>query len=103
VSGAHPAREAAVRSLATWGKAAFVGHGEGLTSFDLSRVVIRKQLTMFGSYTFSDVGQLDCARFAADHGVNVDQVFTDRWKIDDAEQAYVEFDRQVAGKAVIEF
>jgi (R,R)-butanediol dehydrogenase/meso-butanediol dehydrogenase/diacetyl reductase len=103
VSGASPARQAAVRSLAPWGKVAFVGHGEDVTLFDVSRDVIRKQLTMIGSYTFSDVGQTDCARFVADHGVDVDQVFTDRWTIDDAEQAYVEFDKQVGGKAVIEF
>jgi L-iditol 2-dehydrogenase len=65
--------------------------------------VIRKQLTLIGSYTFSDVGQSDCARFVADHGIDADLVFTDRWTLDDAEQAYVEFDKQAGGKAVIEF
>jgi threonine dehydrogenase-like Zn-dependent dehydrogenase len=49
------------------------------------------------------VGQSDCARFVADHGVDADLVFTDRWTLDDAEQAYVEFDKQAGGKAVIEF
>jgi threonine dehydrogenase-like Zn-dependent dehydrogenase len=102
-SGAAPARQAALRSLATWGKVALVGHGDQETVFDVSRDVIRRQLTVIGSYTFSDVGQMDCARFVADHGVDVDQVYTDRWRIDQAEQAYVEFDKQTGGKAVIEF
>jgi (R,R)-butanediol dehydrogenase / meso-butanediol dehydrogenase / diacetyl reductase len=102
-SGASQARQAAVRSLKPWGRAAFVGYGADETSFEVGRDVIRKQVTMVGSYTFSAVGQLECARFVADHGVDVDQVFTDRWTIDAAEQAYIEFDKQAAGKAVIEF
>ncbi|MGW5153769.1 hypothetical protein [Rhodococcus koreensis] len=56
-----------------------------------------------GSYTFSHVGMGECARFVAQHGIDVDALFTDRWKIEDAETAYKEFDRQVRGKAVIEF
>jgi (R,R)-butanediol dehydrogenase/meso-butanediol dehydrogenase/diacetyl reductase len=74
-----------------------------VTLLDVSRDVIRKQLTIIGSYTFSDVGQTDCARFVADHGVDVDLVFTDRWTIDQADLAYLEFDKQPGGKAVIEF
>ncbi|MFE5708915.1 hypothetical protein [Rhodococcus koreensis] len=45
----------------------------------------------------------ECARFVAQHGIDVDALFTDRWKIEDAETAYTEFDLQVRGKAVIEF
>jgi coenzyme F420-dependent glucose-6-phosphate dehydrogenase len=44
--------------------------------------------------TFSDVGMANCARFVADHGVDVDKLLTDRWTLDDAERAYVEFDKQ---------
>ncbi|OHV64843.1 zinc-binding dehydrogenase [Pseudofrankia sp. BMG5.36] len=102
-AGSSGARRDAVRSLANWGRVAFVGHAEAETTFDVSREVIRKQLTMIGSYTFSDVVQTDCARFVADRGVDVDKVFTDRWTIDAAAHAYVEFDKQLGGKAVIEF
>jgi threonine dehydrogenase-like Zn-dependent dehydrogenase len=103
VSGAASARQAAVGSTANWGRVAFVGHGVPTTELDISRNVIRRQLTLIGSYTFSDVGQSDCARFIADHKVDADLVFTDRWSIGDAEQAYVEFDKQAGGKAVFEF
>lgn len=103
VSGASAARQAAVSSAANWGKVAFVGHAEAATEIDVSRQMIRKQVTLIGSYTFSDVGQADCARFIADHGVDADLVFTDRWSIDDAERAYAEFDKQTGGKAVIDF
>ena len=37
--------------------------------------------------TFSDVGMANCARFVADHGVDVDKLLTDRWTLDDAERA----------------
>jgi len=103
VSGASPARRAAVGSAANWGRVAFVGHGEPSTELDISREVIRRQLSLLGSYTFSDVGQSDCARFIADHGVDADLVFTDRWSIEEAERAYAEFDKQAGGKAVFEF
>jgi threonine dehydrogenase-like Zn-dependent dehydrogenase len=103
VSGAPSARQAAVESLANWGRVAFVGHGEAPTPFDVSRDIIRRQLTLLGSYTFSDVGQSECAQFVADREVDVDLVFTDRWALDDAERAYSEFDKQLGGKAVIEF
>ena len=49
------------------------------------------------------MGQADCARFVADHGVDVDRVFSDRWTIDQAAEAYVDFDKQTGGKALIEF
>ena len=96
-------REAAIQSAMSWGKIAMVGFGADTTPIAVGREVIRRQLTVMGSYTFSDVGQLDCARFIADHGVDVDQLFTDRWKIDDADRAYAEFDKQLGGKAVFEF
>jgi threonine dehydrogenase-like Zn-dependent dehydrogenase len=102
VSGASSARQAAVSSTATWGRVAFVGHGPS-TEFDISRDVIRRQLSLIGSYTFSDQGMYDCARFIADHGVDAEAVFTDRWSLDEAEQAYIQFDKQTGGKAVFEF
>lgn len=102
VSGVSAGRQAAVASTATWGKVAFVGHGPS-TELDISRDVIRRQLSLIGSYTFSDQGMYDCARFIADHGVDADAVFTDRWSIDQAEEAYVDFDKQAGGKAVFEF
>lgn len=53
--------------------------------------------------TFSDVGMANCARFVADHGVDVDKLLTDRWTLDDAERAYVEFEKETGVEAVIEF
>jgi (R,R)-butanediol dehydrogenase / meso-butanediol dehydrogenase / diacetyl reductase len=100
-SGVAAGREAAVRAMRAWGTVAFVGEG-GTVTLNVSPEVLRKQLTIVGSWTFSTVGQAECARFVRDHDVDVDKIFTDRWTLDDAAEAYRDFDQQTGGKAVIE-
>lgn len=65
--------------------------------------MIGKQRTVLGSWTFSITGMRDCAWFIADHGIAVDDIFSDRWSIDQAETAYREFDKQTGGKGVFVF
>lgn len=101
-SGAPAARVAATRCLGPWGRVVLVGLG-GEIQLDVSPDIVIKQISIIGSYTFSSVGMGECARFVASHGIDVDAVFTDRWAIQDADAAYKEFDKQVRGKAVIEF
>lgn len=101
-SGTAPGRLSAVRGCAPWGKVVFVGEG-GEVTLNVSPDVLRKQLTIMGTYTFSNVGQADCTRFIADHGLDVDALFTDRWALDQAEEAYRTFDKQTGGKAVFVF
>lgn len=101
-SGALPARQAAVQSTRTWGKTALVGLGGSLT-LDVWKDLVSKQRTVIGSLTFSDTMMGDCARFVASHAVDIDKQFTHRWKLEEAVQAYREFDKQTAGKAVFEF
>ena len=98
-SGAAAAREAAVRSTRVWGKVCFVGEGGGVT-LDVSRDVLRKQLTIVGSWTFSRFGQAECARFVAERGIDVDALFSHRYRLDEAEDAYRLFDTQTTGKGV---
>lgn len=60
-----------------------------------------KQTTVFGSFTFSITGQADCAAFAASRGIPVDEIFMDRWTLDQADEAYKVADSQTEGKGVI--
>jgi len=94
------ARAQAVRCVRTWGKACFVGEGDTVT-LDVSPDLLRRQVTLIGSWTFSTVGQADCARYIADRGIDVDRLFTHRWKLEQAEEAYQLFDAQTSGKGVI--
>jgi threonine dehydrogenase-like Zn-dependent dehydrogenase len=101
-SGAEAARLAAVRSTRTWGTVCFVGEG-GTVTLDVSRDVLRKQLTIMGSWTFSSVNQAECARFVAERKVDVDRLFTQRWRLEEADEAYRLFDTQTTGKGVFLF
>ena len=98
-TGVAAGRSGAVRSTAAWGTVCFVGEG-GTVTIDVSTEMIRKQLAIVGSWTFSTVGQADCARFIADRALPVDDLFTERWALEDAVDAYQLFDRQTSGKAV---
>lgn len=91
---------AAVRSARTWGTVCFVGMGPEV-AYDVSADIIKKQLTLLGSWTFSATGQKDCANFVAERQLPVRNLFTHRFKLEDAEEAYKLFDTQTTGKGVI--
>ncbi len=101
-SGSASARLAAVQSLKTWGSACLVGEGGDL-HLDVSNDMLRKQVTVMGSWTFSTVVQAECARFMVERKVDGDAVFSDRWKFEEAAQAYRLFDKQATGKGVFVF
>jgi 2-desacetyl-2-hydroxyethyl bacteriochlorophyllide A dehydrogenase len=98
-SGTPEGRLTAVRATRAWGTVCFVGEGGGV-SLDVSPDMLRKQLTIIGSWTFSTTGQAECARFVADRNIAVDHLFTHRWGLSQADEAYRLFDRQTSGKAV---
>ena len=99
-SSAPEARASAVRSVRSWGTACFVGE-RGQVTLDVSPDILRRQVTLVGSWTFSKQGQAECAQFIADKKIDVEKLFTHRWRLDQAEEAYKLFDTQTTGKAVI--
>ena len=101
-SGAPEARVAAVQSTRTWGTVCFVGEG-GEVTLDVSRDLIRKQITLMASWTFSSVGQAECARFISERAIPVEGIFTHRFALDQAVEAYRLFDTQTTGKGVFLF
>jgi threonine dehydrogenase-like Zn-dependent dehydrogenase len=101
-TGAAAARQAAVRSAATWGRVGFVGEG-GETTFDISKDMIRRQLTIHASWTFSATGQEECARFVAARRLPLGRLITHRFRLEQAEEAYRLFDTQTTGKGVFLF
>jgi threonine dehydrogenase-like Zn-dependent dehydrogenase len=93
------ARAQTVRSVRTWGTACFVGEG-GQVTLDVSPDMLRRQVTLIASWTFSKMGQADCAEFIVDRKIPAEKIFTDRWKLEQAEEAYKLFDQQKTGKGV---
>ena len=98
-SSSPEARLQAIRSTKVWGTMCFVGEG-GDVHIDVSPHLLRRQLTLIASWTFSTIIQEECARFVVDRNIAVDRLFTDRWQLDQAEEAYRKFDTQTTGKGV---
>jgi len=98
-SSAASARQAAVRCVKTWGTACFVGEGGDVT-LEVSPDLLRRQVTLIGSWTFSAMGMLECARFIADHKIPLERIFSHRWKLEQCAEAYRSFDTQTTGKGV---
>ena len=98
-SAAPEARIRAIRALKVWGTCCFVGEGNEVT-IDVSPDMLRRQATIIASWTFSTVGQAECARFVVDRGIDVNALFTEQWRLDQAGAAYALFDRPTGGKGV---
>jgi threonine dehydrogenase-like Zn-dependent dehydrogenase len=98
-SASPEARAAALASLAPWGTLLFIAGGTAFSCDNVSTIT-QRQLTLVGSWTFSKVGQASFARYVADRGIPVDAVFTDRWSLDQGDEAYKNFALQRGGKGV---
>lgn len=99
---AHPVgRRQTVESVRPWGTACMVGV---FGSFDLDTdELIHRHKTVLGSLTFSKNELADCAAFVAERGLDIEALFTDRFRLDQAEEAYRLFDNRMIGKGVFVF
>src|SRR4051794_19791811 len=98
-SSASAARQAAVRVVKTWGTACYVGEG-GDVKLDVSPDLLRRQVTLIGSWTFSAMGMAECAEFIAKKRIPLERIFSHRWRLEQAGDAYRLFDQQASGKGV---
>jgi threonine dehydrogenase-like Zn-dependent dehydrogenase len=96
-SGSSVATEQALGSLAPWGRLCLVGLG-GEVRF-LVGDHLSRQATIMLSWSMSSVEQQRCAEFVCEQALPVDSLFTHRWSLEEATEAYIMFDRQSAGKA----
>jgi len=97
-SGASSAAQAALHVLDLWGTACWVGVGSTV-HFDLTEHLY-KQITAVPSWTMSVPAMEACAYFVVERNIDVDALFTDRWKLTDYAEAYELFDKQMSGKGV---
>jgi threonine dehydrogenase-like Zn-dependent dehydrogenase len=101
-SGNPAARHLALASTATWGRSAFVGEG-GDVSFDVSQLLIHRQVTLLGSWVTS-VGHMGELLQQLDRWrLQPSVIVTDEFPLEDAALAYQVADRGSAGKVVITF
>ncbi|HVQ76583.1 MAG TPA: iditol 2-dehydrogenase, partial [Candidatus Binatia bacterium] len=75
----------------------------GSVTIDVSPDMLRKQLTVIASWTFSAVGQEECARFVADRKIPLGKLLTQNYRLEQAPEAYRLFDTQTTGKGIFSF
>ena len=69
-------------------------------NLDVSNDLLRRQVTLIGSWTFSKNGQADCADFVSERKIDVDALFTHEFNLEQAKEDYQMFDQQTTGKGV---
>lgn len=97
----HPtARSQVLEVLGLFGRCAYVGVGKPAT-LDIVADVIHKNITIYGSRTFTKSEMIETARFVVETKANLGDLITGRFPLGDAVKAYEEFDRGSEGKSVL--
>lgn len=101
-SGNATARHLALSRTATLGRCVFVGEG-GDVGFDVSQLMIHKQITLHGSWVTSVAHMADLLGHLDRWQLHPSTTVTDTFTLEDASAAYQLADRGTAGKVVITF
>jgi threonine dehydrogenase-like Zn-dependent dehydrogenase len=86
-SGAAPARLLALEGTRDWGRCAYVGEG-GTVSFEVSKLLIHKQITLFGSWVTSLKHLEELVERLDRWQIHPDRTCTERLALRDASRAY---------------
>jgi len=101
-SGSAAARLLALEHTRTWGRCAFVGEGGQLT-FDVSELLIHKQITLHGSWVTSLRHMEELLEHLVRWDLHPERIVTDRFTLDQADEAYRVADAGASGKVCIVF
>lgn len=99
-SGNPAARLLALEHTATGGRCAFVGEG-GEVSFDVSHLLIHKQVTLHGSWVTSLRHMEDLLGHLVRWDLHPERIVTHRFTLDEADDAYVAAAGGTTGKVCI--
>jgi threonine dehydrogenase-like Zn-dependent dehydrogenase len=99
-SGSAAGRVAALELTRDWGRCVFVGEG-GRVDFEVSRVLIHRQVTLHGSWVTSLRHMQDLLDRLVRWNVRPERVVTDRFSLDQAADAYRVADGGASGKVAI--
>jgi threonine dehydrogenase-like Zn-dependent dehydrogenase len=101
-SGSSAGRLLAIQGTRDWGRCVFVGEGGDVT-FDVSPLLIHKQVTLYGSWVTSLKHMEDLVERLARWGLHPEQTVTHRVPLSDAAEAYRIADEGQSGKVCIVF
>ena len=97
-SGAPSAANQALQVLDLWGTTCWVGRGSAI-QVDITDQ-LSKQITARTSWTLSVPSMERLAEFVVSRDIDIDALFTNRWKLHEAAAAYSLLDKQDSGKGV---
>ena len=99
-SGSPAARHLALEGTRRWGRCAMVGEGN-IINFDVSHLLIHRQITMYGSWVTS-LGHIeDLVERLARWNLHPEVTVSHRFTLDQAEEAYKIADAGQSGKVCI--
>jgi len=98
-SGSPVAENTILDALRPHGRAAFIGEGKEVT-IKPSEQLIRKQVTVMGSWYFPIFEFDEITRFIMNKNLPVEKLVSHTFKIEEAEQAFRMFDERLTEKAV---
>ncbi len=98
-SGNGAAQNMALDATMPYGKVAFVGEAAE-TTIRTSEQLLRKQLTVFGSWYFSLPEYDDIVRTVQENDIDLSKLATHLFDLDEAEEAFRKFDNRETEKAV---
>ena len=101
-SGSSQGRHFALEATRQWGRCVFVGEGNSV-QFDVSPLLIHKQITLFGSWVTSLGHMTELTERLSRWNLHPEMIVTHRFKLDEAEQAYKVAAEGHCGKVVIVF
>jgi threonine dehydrogenase-like Zn-dependent dehydrogenase len=102
-SGAAEARSLCLQGARTWGQIVFVGVSRGSLSFNPTRQLIVKMLTVRGSWVSSQGEMQELAELLARRELHPEVLVTHRFGLEEAPEAYRRFAAGESGKMVIVF
>jgi len=101
-SGAAAGRGTALAGTRQWGRCAFVGEG-GTVSFEVSKLLIHEQITLYGSWVTSLKHLEDLLERLDRSGLHPEKTCTHRLPLAEAAEAYRLADEGQCGKVCIVF
>jgi threonine dehydrogenase-like Zn-dependent dehydrogenase len=101
-SGSPEGRLLAIQATRDWGRCAFVGEG-GTVSFEVSKYLIHKQITLYGSWVTSLQHMEELLERLSRWGLHPERTVTHRFTLWDAAEAYRVADEGQSGKVCIVF